>query len=138
MILASAYLIVLSIAFLAGSRLNGRESLLQKLSYYIGGYGGVIYFSWLLLSSINGKEPDPVSILVVMSIVNLFIINRVKYQFKVDYERARQNDGKSKDVQKYYNRVRLASWGQVMVSVGFILILMVILIGVYNDRVHLL
>ena len=112
--------------------------MIQKLSYYIGGYGGIIFFSWLLLSSINGKEQDLVSILVVMSIVNLFMINRVKYKFKVDYERARQNDGKSKDVQKYYDRVRLASFGQVMISVGFILILMVILIGVYNGRVHLL
>lgn len=69
MLLFSAYLVVLSIAFLASNRLHGKERLLQKFSYYIGGYGGFIYFSWTLWLSINGMEIDTVSMLLVISIV---------------------------------------------------------------------
>ena len=37
MILSSAFFIVLLTVFLVSSRLHEKESLIQKLSYYIGG-----------------------------------------------------------------------------------------------------
>ncbi|WP_299413054.1 hypothetical protein [uncultured Dialister sp.] len=138
MILFSAYLVVLSIAFLASNRLHEKERLLQKLSYYIGGYGGFIYFSWTLWLSINGMEIDIISMLLVISIVYLCVLNRVKYNFKIKYENVKKHDEQSKDVQKYYNLIRFASYGQVVIFIGFLMILLVILLGVYNGRISLL
>lgn len=138
MILFSAYLVVLSIAFLASNRLHEKERFLQKLSYYIGGYGGFIYFSWLLWLSINGMEIDTGSMLLVISIVYLCVLNRVKYNFKIKYENVKKHDEQSKDVQKYYDLIRFASYGQVVIFIGFMMILLVILLGVYNGRISLL
>lgn len=138
MLLFSAYLVVLSIAFLASNQLHGKERLLQKLSYYIGGYGGFIYFSWTLWLSINGMEIDTVSMLLVISIVYLCVLNRVKYNFKIKYENVKKHDEQSKDVQKYYDLIRFASYGQVVIFIGFMMILLVILLGVYNGRISLL
>lgn len=138
MIVFSAYLVVLSIAFLASNRLHVKESLLQKLSYYIGGYGGFIYFSWTLWLSINGMEIDIISMLLVISIVYLCVLNRVKYNFKIKYENVKKHDEQSKDVQKYYDLIRFASYGQVVIFIGFMMILMVILLGIYNGRIALL
>lgn len=138
MIVFSAYLVVLSIAFLASNRLHVKESLLQKRSYYIGGYGGFIYFSWSLWLSINGMEIDIISMLLVISIVYLCVLNRVKYNFKIKYENVKKHDEQSKDVQKYYNLIRFTSYGQVVIFIGFMMILMVILLGIYNGRIALL
>lgn len=138
MILFSAFFIVLLTVFLASSRLQEKESLSQKLSYYIGGYGGFIYFSWLLWLSINGMEIDAVTMLLVISIVYLCVLNRVKYNFKIKYENVKKRDERSKDVQKYYDLIRFASYGQVVIFIGFMMILMVILLGIYNGRIALL
>lgn len=138
MILSSAFFIVLLTVFLVSSRLHEKESLIQILSYYIGGYGGFIYFSWLLWLSINGMEIDTVTMLVVISIVYLCVLNRVKYNFKIKYENVKKHDEQSKDVQKYYDLIRFASYGQVVIFIGFMMILMVILLGIYNGRIALL
>lgn len=54
------------------------------------------------------------------------------------YENAKKHDEQSKDVQKYYDLIRFASYGQVVIFIGFMMILMVILLGIYNGRIALL
>ena len=58
MIFYSAFLTVLSVAFLISNRLQDQENLAQRLFYYIGGWGGTIFFSRLLLMTISGDEID--------------------------------------------------------------------------------
>ena len=83
-------------------------------------------------------EIDTVTMLVVISIVYLCVLNRVKYNFKIKYENVKKHDEQSKDVQKYYDLIRFASYGQVVIFIGFMMILMVILLGIYNGRIALL
>lgn len=52
--------------------------------------------------------------------------------------KCQKHDEQSKDVQKYYDLIRFASYGQVVVFIGFMMILMVILLGIYNGRIALL
>lgn len=54
------------------------------------------------------------------------------------YENVKKHDEQSKDVQKYYDLIRFASYGQVVIFIGFMMILMVILLGIYNGRIALL
>ncbi len=138
MIFYSAFLTVLSVAFLISNRLQDQENLAQRLFYYIGGWGGTIFFSRLLLMTISGDEIDLISMLAVMSVVFFCIINRAKYIFKIKYENMRKHNAGLKDSQKYYNLIRFTSYGQVMIIIGLILILMIILIGIYNGRISLL
>ena len=83
-------------------------------------------------------EIDVVTMLLVISIVYLCVLNRVKYNFKIKYENVKKHDERSKDVQKYYDLIRFASYGQVVIFIGFMMILMVILLGIYNGRIALL
>ena len=83
-------------------------------------------------------EIDIISMLLVISIVYLCVLNRVKYNFKIKYENVKKHDEQSKDVQKYYNLIRFTSYGQVVIFIGFMMILMVILLGIYNGRIALL
>ena len=83
-------------------------------------------------------EIDTVSMLLVISIVYLCVLNRVKYNFKIKYENVKKHDEQSKDVQKYYDLIRFASYGQVVIFIGFMMILIVILLGIYNGRIALL
>ena len=83
-------------------------------------------------------EIDIISMLLVISIVYLCVLNRVKYNFKIKYENVKKHDEQSKDVQKYYNLIRFTSYGQVVIFIGFMMILLVILLGIYNGRIALL
>ena len=46
----------------------------------------------------------------------------------IPYEmNAKKHDEQSKDVQKYYNLIRFTSYGQVVIFIGFMMILMVMM-----------
>ena len=72
MILSSALLVIETILFLVSGRLHGDESLSQRFSYYIGGWVGLIYFSWLLMASFMGYDINIIITLIVMAIVFFF------------------------------------------------------------------
>lgn len=66
MILSNALLVIETILFLVSGRLHGDESLSQRFSYYIGGWVGLIYFSWLLMASFMGYDINIIITLIVM------------------------------------------------------------------------
>jgi len=74
MILSNALLVIETILFLVSGRLHGDESLSQRFSYYIGGWVGLIYFSWLLMASFMGYDINIIITLIVMAIVFFFLL----------------------------------------------------------------
>ena len=68
MILSNALLVIETILFLVSGRLHGDESLSQRFSYYIGGWVGLIYFSWLLMASFMGYDINIIITLIVMAL----------------------------------------------------------------------
>lgn len=134
MILSNALLVIETILFLVSGRLHGDESLSQRFSYYIGGWVGLIYFSWLLMASFMGYDINIIITLIVMAIVFFFSLNRTKYNFnrtkynfRVKYENAKKYCGKnSKDAKKFRGLVSYVLYGQIITFIGFIMILMVV------------
>lgn len=138
MILSSALLVIETILFLVSGRLHGDESLSQRFSYYIGGVVGLIYFSCLFMASFMGYDINIIITLIVMAIVFFFSLNRTKYNFRVKYENAKKYCGKnSKDAKKFRGLVSYVLYGQIITFIGFIMILMVVLLGYYNGRISL-
>ena len=138
MILSNALLVIETILFLVSGRLHGDESLSQRFSYYIGGWVGLIYFSWLLMASFMGYDINIIITLIVMAIVFFFALNRTKYNFRIKYENAKEHCGKnSKNAKRFRSLVSYALYGQIIIFIGFIMILMVILLGSYNGRISL-
>ena len=127
MILSSALLVIETILFLVSGRLHGYESLSQRFSYYIGGWVGLIYFSYLFMASFMGYDINIIITLIVMAIVFFFALNRTKYNFRIKYENAK----------RFRSLVSYALYGQIIIFIGFIMILMVILLGSYNGRISL-
>ena len=127
MILSNALLVIETILFLVSGRLHGDESLSQRFSYYIGGWVGLIYFSWLLMASFMGYDINIIITLIVMAIVFFYSLNRTKYNFRVKYENAKKYCGKnSKDAKKFRGLVSYVLYGQIITFIGFIMILMVV------------
>ena len=138
MILSNALLVIETILFLVSGRLHGDESLSQRFSYYIGGWVGLIYFSWLLMASFMGYDINIIITLIVMAIVFFFALNRTKYNFRIKYENAKEHCGKnSKNAKRFRSLVSYALYGQIIIFIGFIMILMVVLLGSYNGRISL-
>ena len=138
MILSSALLVIETILFLVSGRLHGYESLSQRFSYYIGGWVGLIYFSYLFMASFIGYDINIIITLIVMAIVFFFALNRTKYNFRIKYENAKEHCGKnSKNAKRFRSLVSYALYGQIIIFIGFIMILMVILLGSYNGRISL-
>ncbi len=138
MILSSALLVIETILFLVSGRLHGYESLSQRFSYYIGGWVGLIYFSYLFMASFMGYDINIIITLIVMAIVFFFALNRTKYNFRIKYENAKEHCGKnSKNAKRFRSLVSYALYGQIIIFIGFIVILMVILLGSYNGRISL-
>ncbi|MEQ2646654.1 MAG: hypothetical protein ACLTDY_08690 [Dialister invisus] len=138
MILSSALLVIETILFLVSGRLHGYESLSQRFSYYIGGWVGLIYFSYLFMASFMGYDINIIITLIVMAIVFFFALNRTKYNFRIKYENAKEHCGKnSKNAKRFRSLVSYALYGQIIIFIGFIMILMVILLGSYNGRISL-
>ena len=136
MILSSALLVIETILFLVSGRLHGYESLSQRFSYYIGGWVGLIYFSYLFMASFMGYDINIIITLIVMAIVFFFALNRTKYNFRIKYENAKEHCGKnSKNAKRFRSLVSYALYGQIIIFIGFIMILMVILLGSYNGRI---
>ena len=138
MILSSALLVIETILFLVSGRLHGYEILSQRFSYYIGGWVGLIYFSYLFIASFMGYDINIIITLIVMAIVFFFALNRTKYNFRIKYENAKEHCGKnSKNAKRFRSLVSYALYGQIIIFIGFIMILMVILLGSYNGRISL-
>lgn len=138
MILSSALLVIETILFLVSGRLHGYESLSRRFSYYIGGWVGLIYFSYLFMASFMGYDINIIITLIVMAIVFFFALNRTKYNFRIKYENAKEHCGKnSKNAKRFRSLVSYALYGQIIIFIGFIMILMVILLGSYNGRISL-
>ncbi len=138
MILSSALLVIETILFLASGRLHGDESLSQRFSYYIGGWVGLIYFFCLFMASFMGYDINIIITLIVMAIVFFFALNRTKYNFRIKYENAKEHCGKnSKNAKRFCSLVSYALYGQIIIFIGFIMILMVVLLGSYNGRISL-
>lgn len=138
MILSSALLVIETILFLVSGRLHGYESLSQRFSYYMGGWVGLIYFSYLFMASFMGYDINIIITLIVMAIVFFFALNRTKYNFRIKYENAKEHCGKnSKNAKRFRSLVSYALYGQIIIFIGFIMILMVILLGSYNGRISL-
>ena len=138
MILSSALLVIETILFLVSGRLHGYESLSQRFSYYIGGWVGLIYFSCLFMASFIGYDINIIITLIVMAIVFFFALNRTKYNFRIKYENAKEHCGKnSKNAKRFCSLVSYALYGQIIIFIGFIMILMVVLLGSYNGRISL-
>ena len=138
MILSNALLVIETILFLVSGRLHGDESLSQRFSYYIGGWVGLIYFSYLFMASFMGYDINIIITLIVMAIVFFFALNRTKYNFRIKYENAKEHCGKnSKNAKRFRSLVSYALYGQIIIFIGFIMILMVVLLGSYNGRISL-
>ena len=138
MILSSALLVIETILFLVSGRLHGDESLSQRFSYYIGGWVGLIYFFCLFMASFMGYDINIIITLIVMAIVFFFFFFFKKNHFRVNYENAKKYCGKtSKDAKKFRGLVSYALYGQIIIFIGFIMILMVVLLGSYNGRISL-
>lgn len=138
MILSSALLVIETILFLVSGRLHGDESLSQRFSYYIGGWVGLIYFFCLFMASFMGYDINIIITLIVMAIVFFFALNRTKYNFRIKYENAKEHCGKnSKNAKRFCSLASYALYGQIIIFIGFIMILMVVLLGSYNGRISL-
>lgn len=90
------------------------------------------------MASFMGYDINIIITLIVMAIVFFFALNRTKYNFRIKYENAKEHCGKnSKNAKRFCSLVSYALYGQIIIFIGFIMILMVVLLGSYNGRISL-
>lgn len=100
MIVSSLFFCITTICFLREFKLGKNEGYIQRFYYYVGGYGGGLFFLYMFLSGMYG-EVSHISVKFVTFLLFIFLGNsRMDFFYKQKYY-----------VLKKYKLKNLRNWG---------------------------
>ena len=85
MIVSSLFFCITTICFLREFKLGKNEGYIQRFYYYVGGYGGGLFFLYMFLSGMYG-EVSHISVKFVTFLLFIFLGNsRMDFFYKQKY-----------------------------------------------------
>ena len=126
MLICGVIFFITGLIFLKGFSVNKDDSILQKFYYYVGGYGGEIFFCYMIWFSEYGDKNYYGELWMIFLIFYLLMNCRMNYFYKLEYLDLKMQD--CMNAEKIYHAKRIWKISQLGKWIGITCIGIMILI----------